>query len=58
MIHDDDLSFEELCVSSRGVFGVGGNITSLDVSDRKTFYVETNIVSGDGLSDLFVMHFD
>jgi hypothetical protein len=58
MIHDDNLSLEEFCVSSRGVFGIGGNITSLDVSDRKTFYVETNIVSGDGLGNLFVMHFD
>jgi hypothetical protein len=58
MVHDDNLSLEGLGVHGRGVLVVGSNITSLDVLDGEVLDVETNIVSGDGLIDLLVMHLD
>jgi len=58
MVHDDNLGLEGLSVLSGGVLGIGGDITSLDVLDGKVLDVETNVVSGDGLIDLLVMHLD
>lgn len=58
MVHDDDLSLEVIGVHGWLVLGVGGDVTSLDVSDGKSLDVETNVVSWDGLSDGLVMHLD
>merc|ERR1719329_1825617 len=58
MVHDDNLGLEPLGIGSWDVLGVGGDETSLDIGDRETLNVETNIVSWNGLSDLLVMHLD
>jgi len=58
MVHDDNLSLEELGVHGWDVLGIRGDVSSLDVSDGETLDVETNVVSWDGLSDLLVMHLD
>ena len=58
MVHNDNLSLEPLGISGWHVLGVGGDETSLDILDRETLDVETNIVSWNSLSDLLVMHLD
>ena len=58
MVHDDNLSFEPLGVHSWLSLGVGGDVSSLDISDREILDVETNIVSWNSLGDRLVMHFD
>merc|ERR1712100_215394 len=58
MVHDDNLSLEELSVLSWHILGIRSDITSLDISNRETLDVETDVVTWDGLSDLLVMHLD
>jgi len=58
MVHNDDLSFEKFSIHGWGVLGIGGNITSLDISDRKILNVESNIVTWNSFFDLLVMHLD
>ena len=58
MVHDDNLSVERLGILSWLSLGVGGDVTSLDVSDGESLNVESNVVSWDGFSDLLVMHLD
>ena len=58
MVHNDNLSLEELGIGSWVVLGIGGNETSLDILDGETLDVEANVVSWNGLSDLLVMHLD
>lgn len=56
VVHDNDLSLEEVGVLGWNIPGIRSNITSLDISDGETIDVEANIVSWNGLSDLLVMH--
>jgi len=58
MVHDDNLSLEELGVHSWLSLGVGGDVSSLDILNGEVLNVETNVVSWNGLSDGLVMHFD
>ena len=58
MVHDDNLGLEPLGIHGWLSLGSGSDVTSLDVSDGETFDVETNVVTGDGLGDLLVMHLD
>jgi len=58
VVHDDNLGDEVFDLFGRIVSGVGGNVSSLDVLDRDVLDVESDIVSWDGLSQLFVMHFN
>lgn len=58
MVEDDDLGKELFAGSGGVIFGVGCNVTSFDFFDGDIFDVETDVVSGDGFSELFVMHFD
>lgn len=57
MVKDDNLSFEISNFSGGVRFVVGSYVSSSDVFYRDTFYVESNVVSGGGFSELFVMHF-
>ena len=56
VVHDDDLSEEGLDFSGGIVLGVTTDVSSLDVLDGETFNVESDVVSGNGLGDGFVMH--
>merc|ERR1712023_448678 len=58
MVHNDNLSLEELSVHGWRVLGIRSDVSSLDISDGKTLDVETDIVSWNGLLDLLVMHLD
>ena len=58
MVHDDNLSSEEFSVCCWDVLSIRCDVTSLDISNSKTFNVETNIVSWDSFLDLLMMHFD
>ena len=56
VVQDDDLSSEILSSESWLVLGVGSDVATLDVLDRDVLDVESNVVSGDSLSEGFVMH--
>lgn len=56
VVHDDNLSEEGLDFSGGVRLGVTADIASLDVLDGKTLDVESDVVSGNGLGDGFVMH--
>ena len=58
VVHDDDLGNEGFNLFGRVVLGITANVSSLDVLDRETLDVESNIVSGNSLRDRGVMHFD
>jgi hypothetical protein len=58
MVHDDNLGLEPFGVHSWGVLGIGSDVTSLDIRNRETFNVETDVVTWNSFSDRFVMHFD
>lgn len=58
VIQDDDLGKEGIGFSGWVSFGFRGNISSFDFFNRDIFDIETNIVSWDGFSELFVMHFN
>lgn len=58
VVEDDNLSDEELS-SKRGVgLGVSSDVTSSDVLNRDVLDVESDVVSGSGLGELDVVHFD
>lgn len=48
VIEDNDLSVESGGFSGWVIFRVGGDVSSFDIFNGKTFDVETNIVSRDG----------
>jgi hypothetical protein len=56
VVHDDDLSEESFSFSGRVTLEVTANVSSLDVLDGETFYVESNVVSGNSFRDGLVMH--
>merc|ERR1711977_51307 len=58
MVHNDNLSLEPFGISSWDVGSIGSNVTSLDILDRETLNIETNIVTGNSFSNLLVMHLD
>jgi len=58
MVHDDNLSLEELGVHSWLSLGVGSDVSSLDILNGEVLDVETNIVSWNSFSDRLVMHLD
>jgi len=58
MVKNDDLGNEHLGVLGGVVLGVRADVASLDVLDGQVLDVESNIVTGGGLIDLFVMHLD
>jgi len=58
VVHDDDLGLEGLNLLGWVVLGVRGDISSPDVLHRHVLHVESDIVSWDGLSEHFVVHFN
>jgi len=58
VIQDDDLSEEVSGILGGVVLWVWGNISSSEILDWEILYVETNIISGFGFFEGFVMHFD
>lgn len=58
MVHDDNLSLEVLAFSGGVVLRIRADISSLDVLNGNGFNVESDIVTGSGFLDGFVMHFD
>ena len=58
MVHDDDLSFELYSFLARIILRVGGDKSTFDFLDRDVLDVESNVVSGRGLNEGFVMHLD
>ena len=58
VVHDDDLGDERLDFFGRVVLGVTADVASLDVLDGETLDVESDVVSGNGLGDGGVVHFD
>jgi hypothetical protein len=58
MVEDDDLSGEVLAAGSGLVLGVGGDVSTLDVLNGNVLDVESDVVSGGGLGQRFVVHLD
>ena len=58
VVKNDDLGNEHLGVLGGVVLGVRADEASLDILDGQVLDVESNIVSGSGLLDLFVVHLD
>ena len=56
VVKNDDLGNEHFSVLCGVVLGVRADVTSLDILYGQVLDVETNVVSGGGLLDLFVMH--
>jgi len=58
VIQDDDLSGEVSRFNWWVVLGVSSNITTTDVLHGNVLDVESNVVTGNGLGEGLVMHFD
>jgi len=58
VVENDDLSVEGLGTLGGVVLGVTGNIATTNLLDRDVLDVETDIVTGDTLDKLLVVHFD
>jgi len=58
MVEDDNLSIERSSFLGGIVLGITANVTSSDVLNSDVLDVETDVVTGDGFLDGFVMHFD
>ena len=56
VVKDDDLSVEAGSLGSRVVLGVGSDVTTADFLDGNVLDVETNVVTGDTLLELLVVH--
>jgi len=58
VVHNDNLGVERRDFFGGVVLGIGSDITSSDILNGDTLDVETNVVTREGFSELFVMHFD
>jgi hypothetical protein len=58
VVKNDNLSKESFGGSGGVSLGVRGNVSSFDFLNSDIFNVETNIVSWNSFSELFVMHFN
>jgi len=58
MVEDDDLSVERVAAFGWIVLGVTADIASSDFLDGDVLDVESNVVSGETLSQGFVVHFN
>jgi hypothetical protein len=58
VIKNDNLSKEGNSFSGWVCFSVTGNISSFNFFNRNIFDIETDVVTWDGFSQLFVMHFN
>jgi len=58
VVEDNDLGVEGLGTLGRVVLGVTGNVATTDLLDGDVLDVETDVVTGDTLGKLLVVHFD
>jgi hypothetical protein len=58
VVQDDNLSSERTSLLGGVVLGVRADVTTTDILDRNVLDVETNVVTGNTLNELFVVHFD
>jgi len=58
VLHDDNLSSEVSRLLRRIVLGITANVTTTDILDGNVLDVETDVITGDSLSELLVVHFD
>ena len=58
VVEDDDLSVEGSGLLSGVVLGVGGDVATTDILDGDVLDVETDVVTGGTLLELFVVHLD
>jgi len=58
VVKNDDLGEEGFSGSGGVSLGIRGNVSSFDFLDGDVFDVETNVVSWNSFSELFVMHFN
>lgn len=58
VVEDDDLGVEGLGTLGGVVLGVTGNVTTTDLLDRDVLDVEADVVTGDTLDKLLVVHLD
>eukprot|EP00736_Rhodelphis_marinus_P002134 Rmarinus@m.12839 len=56
VVEHDNLSLEVFALLGGILLGVTAHVTTADVLDGNVLDVETNVVTGDGLSESFVMH--
>lgn len=58
VVEDDDLGIERGGAHGGVVLGVTGNVATADFLDGDVLHVETNVVTGNTLSELLVVHLD
>jgi hypothetical protein len=58
VVEDDDLSGERSGTGRGVVLGVTSDVTTADFLDGNVLHVETNVVTGNTLLELLVVHFD
>jgi hypothetical protein len=58
VVKNDDLSGEGSSLLGGVVLGVRADVTTTDILDGNVLNVETNVVTGNTLNELFVVHFD
>ena len=58
VVEDNDLGVERIGTLGGVVLGVGGNVSTTNFLDGDVLHVEADIVTGNTLSELFVVHFD
>lgn len=58
VVENDDLGGERGGASRGVVLGVTGNVTTADILDGNVLHVEADVVTGDTLSKLLVVHLD
>jgi len=58
VVKDDDLGQEGFSFSSRVSLGIRGDVSSFDFFNGDVFNVESDVVSWNGFSELFVVHFN
>lgn len=58
VVEDDDLGVEGLGTLGGVVLGVTGNVTTTDLLDGNVLDVEADVVSGETLDKLLVVHLD
>ena len=58
VVEDDDLGVERSGTHGRVVLAVTGNVTTTDLLDGNVLDVESDVVTGDTLGELLVVHLD
>jgi len=57
VVKNNNLSNEEFNFSSWVILSIRADVSSSNIFNRDVFNIETNVITGDGLFQSFVMHF-